>query len=57
MFADQPWESPWAPLGAKRIAVSFAGAAMLILTFMPAPFLGGGLWHTLVQYFGAASVR
>jgi membrane-associated protease RseP (regulator of RpoE activity) len=45
LFPDQPWESPWAPLGPKRVALSLFAAAMLILTFMPAPFIGGGLGH------------
>ena len=43
ILADQPWESPWAPLGAKRHWLAAFAAAMLILTLMPAPFLGGGL--------------
>jgi Zn-dependent protease len=42
-LADQPWESPWAPLGARRHWLALGAAAMLVLTFMPAPFIGGGI--------------
>jgi len=43
LFADEPWESPWAPLPRSRLWLAVFAGAMLAVTFMPAPFLGGGL--------------
>lgn len=37
MFPDQPWESPWAPLGPRRVAFALFAAAMLVLTFALTP--------------------
>jgi membrane-associated protease RseP (regulator of RpoE activity) len=43
IFIDEPWENPWAPLGTRRKLLAAFAALMLILTFMPAPFVGGGI--------------
>ena len=37
IFADQPWESPWAPIGWKRMLISLFAAFMLIVTFAVTP--------------------
>ena len=37
IFANQVWESPWAPIGWKRIMISLVAAFMLIVTFAVTP--------------------
>jgi Zn-dependent protease len=43
LFPDAEYEDPWAPLGSGRIAVALVAALLLVLTFLLAPFPGGGL--------------
>lgn len=44
-----PYVTEYPPLNPPRRSAALAGIALFVLTFTPAPFAGGGLYHALVE--------